>query len=462
MNLSPLDDPFLIHHILLYVDYESILNYCRSHKQAGNICRDHVLWERKALQDFDIPRNVFRNTKLSPALRYLQCLTYKGRVTFGSEIFIHLDKFMKLAIRQDRDDLVQYILGSGFDNYSLILREYASKCNLRHVEHFLKLSPDFNAAAVGALSGNHRQFFDYIRSIAPSNYKWCWDDLIWGAVFSNDEALFNHVEALLPKDYDFTWKDVIYDSVTTGKLKTFEFIRSLILTRTPNYHFRWDFLVSAAAGTGNQGIFDHVRALGLQYSPHPFEDWNEWAFGAIKSKNRQLFNHIRSLAPPGFVWEWDEFAIRALRGGDQQLFDCVRELGPQDLNWNWDKLIIGALFSEDSDLIQYVLKLTPSDYVLDWNEIIAKAMWYKNEQILTLVPANFPLNWNEIISHILRDVVYMIDDGSFDRILSLALTRYPLDWNYLVQQATAFNNTHCLKCILRLVPGSYPLNPIPL
>ena len=71
-----LNVPELLRQMLLQADYDTIMNYCRSHVQAQLICRDTMFWISKAGHDFNISPDIFRNTNLSPTQRYLQILTH--------------------------------------------------------------------------------------------------------------------------------------------------------------------------------------------------------------------------------------------------------------------------------------------------------------------------------------------------------------------------------------------------
>jgi hypothetical protein len=72
---SVLNNPLLLRNILIQSDYNIILDYCRSYKQAEEVCRDNVFWEQKAEKDFNVTRDVFRDTALSPVQRYFHIFT---------------------------------------------------------------------------------------------------------------------------------------------------------------------------------------------------------------------------------------------------------------------------------------------------------------------------------------------------------------------------------------------------
>lgn len=61
--------------ILLDSDYPSILNACNTNTLFHSICQDPYLWEQKALLDFNISLDTFRNSNLTGRQRYHQIYT---------------------------------------------------------------------------------------------------------------------------------------------------------------------------------------------------------------------------------------------------------------------------------------------------------------------------------------------------------------------------------------------------
>lgn len=253
-----LNVPDILRHILLQADYNTIINYCRSYVQAQNMCRDEIFWIQKAQQDFNILPNEFRETTLSPAMRYLQLLTKNGGLEIGSEQFIKEDEFMKRAIHQNRSDLIRYILDLGFNHWDVPLEEYAILGNRQQVGYYLQLYKDYNVAAYGALKGDHGELFDYIKSLAPQNYNWNWNSLLSGALRSENIALFDYIGKSLPPNYRFIHQEFADDALSLGNKQMFDFIRSLA---PPDYPWIWNELGQIAAKTGNQQLFDYIHSL---------------------------------------------------------------------------------------------------------------------------------------------------------------------------------------------------------
>ncbi len=109
-NFSPLAQQItstevIIYNILLHSDYDTVINYCRTHVGAQRICRDPLFWKVKANVILGIPQQIFEITTLTPAQRYLQLLSQLGGIAYGSERYMDPDQFMVRAIMQNRKDL---------------------------------------------------------------------------------------------------------------------------------------------------------------------------------------------------------------------------------------------------------------------------------------------------------------------------------------------------------------------
>lgn len=127
---------------------------------------------RKAQHDFGSAfpgPEEFRNTTLSPYQRYLQYYIQNRGVEVGLENYINWKEFVKRAIRQNRNDLVQYAINHGFQNWDPVLREYAAKGNREMVNFFLKLNDRPQKVAEGALKGHQIELFNDLVKILPED-----------------------------------------------------------------------------------------------------------------------------------------------------------------------------------------------------------------------------------------------------------------------------------------------------
>jgi hypothetical protein len=393
--MEPLRDSDLLRYLLSQADYDTIINYCRTYVQAQSICKSNVFWIHKAQQDFGTSADEFRNTILSPAQRYLKLLTQNGGVAYGAENFIRLDEFVRRAIQQDRSDLVQYAIDLGFDIWSILLYEYAKKGNKKMVDHYLKLTEDYNPAAQGALEGNHEQLFDYIRSEAPENYDWYWDHLGVAVIQSGNENLFYYIWNLVPEDYNrWGFFELAREAIEMGNQKLFDFIW---MNAPEGYNWHLSYLVAPALENENKKLFDHVRSLNPGYD----WDYDLLAGAAIEFNHKELFDYVRSLAPRNYPWYYNGFAEQAANDGNKQLFDYIRSLAPEDYDWDFQNLAEITLRSGHKEFFQYIESLAPSNY--PWNiDVFANSIiisgnlrllnWLINEKY-----PEYPWNYNSMI-----------------------------------------------------------------
>ena len=250
-----LNDPFLVRILLVHADYDSIINYGRTCVQSGEVCRDIIFWNQKAQHDFSISSNDFKNTTLSPALRYLELLTENGNVASdGSVDFMSLNQFVKRAVQQDRSDLVQYAITLGFKDWNKLTYEYGKKGNKEMVNYYLTLSKNYNLAAEGALEGNYQHLFDYIRSIAVPNYIWKWDELLSSAMMSKNQQLFKYIRSLIPKNHDWDFQFIMFAAIKSDNNKFFYYLMSIIPRSLNTLSMNYDKL-TASAEAGNKEIF---------------------------------------------------------------------------------------------------------------------------------------------------------------------------------------------------------------
>lgn len=463
--MAVLNDPFLVRLILLYADYDTIINYGRTCLQGEGICRDKVFWMNKAQKNFYINLNNFKDTDLSPALRYLELLTQNGGVAMGSEDFVHLNKFVKRAIRQDRNDLVQYAINLGFDDWDITTYEYAMKGDKEAVNYYLKLSKDYNLAAQGALEGNHKELFNYIYS-SQLNYDWDFNGLIASAIDSKNLQLFYYVKSLGPMNYDWDFDELASAAVESGSQELFDYILSLassghdwnfsdltsiaimaqslsfdkffnhICSLAPNYRWNYNTLAIAAVRSGNQILFNYIQSLT------PLEHkWNYYALAlhTIKSGNVKLFDYIQSLIPPEYLLTFDSFAERALGYGDKEFFGHILSLVP-DYRWNLNDLAASVAYSGNLRLFNYLLSIA-SEYSWDFNLITRSALSSDDKRMFdhvrSLAPPHYCWNYNGLCSKTIGPIE---NERLFIHVHSLAPSDYPWDYKRLIEEAKQFGN----------------------
>lgn len=75
------ETPELIQNILLYADYNDIMNYCRTSKLAVDICKSLGFWAEKAKHDMKVPGDLFNSiTKISRIIKFRRRNTYQLKI----------------------------------------------------------------------------------------------------------------------------------------------------------------------------------------------------------------------------------------------------------------------------------------------------------------------------------------------------------------------------------------------
>lgn len=83
--------------------------------------------------------------------------------------------------------------------------------------------------ALFALTYGHQHIFDHIRSLAPPNYPWDWNDLVIQALNLDNRHLFQHVLGLVPSNYQLNWNEIVFKAKFSDQ-DFFDYIKSLVPT----------------------------------------------------------------------------------------------------------------------------------------------------------------------------------------------------------------------------------------
>lgn len=355
--------PELLYNFLIRLDYDSILNYCRSYKQAQNICNNETFWAQKAWQDFAIPFTEFTapyNRDLNPAQRYLRYLTQlEEGVGIGSEKYISIDYVAKKAVKEGKDYIVQDLINKGYNNWNLLLEGYAARNDRATVNALSKLADQnrmYQLVAQGALSGNHEDLFRDILKIAPPDYQWNKDELLRSVSKGGTPRLFALVLDTIPGIVGSnTFAIFLTEPIYTNNIELFGYILEHI---PPAVGINWDEFLVKASDANNLEMFNFI----ISQVPAGYNlNWGEFARIAIFRNNIVLFNRIRGLAPPDYNWNWQLLAESALDSklnkNIKGLFEYIRSQAPPNYNWDWNRLLNRLQF--DPELGQYVRSLMP-------------------------------------------------------------------------------------------------------
>lgn len=368
MNLSVsqvLNDPFILRTLLLEADYETVIEYCRSHVETQEICRDNIFWIQKARHDFDVTPNEFRNTTLFPIQRYLQLLTENGGVVIGSENFINLNEFVTRAIRQNRPDLVEYTISLGFNRWDIPSFIYASQGNKEMVNKYLAFGKIYNSVAEGALMNNDVDLFNHVRSLAPGGYYLQWGLFLGSAVYSGNQQLISYIQSLIPPNYHFFWNQVLVYLARFGNINPIKYILTLVPL---NYDPNWNVIITNAIINGHKQLYNDIIKLVPNYP------WNRniIAKAIASTGNYNWFNEFIKSAPRDYSWDWNELLAGAASGGQFDLFNSILHLASLDPTWmgkfDWNKLLNAAITGGRA-MIDYIRSLAPEDFQWDANQL---------------------------------------------------------------------------------------------
>jgi hypothetical protein len=384
-----LENTEIIWTILLQCDYDTILAYSGTCTIAREIYDADVFWVQKAELDYSIKPHEFRNTNLPSIKRYVQILTQNWGVVLGSQKYISFREFVRRSIRNNRQDLVNYGVSIGFNDWYTILSEYAMKGDVENVNLYLITNPDYQASADGALYGKQLELFKALYMSAPSDYPWNWQDLAAASLGSGYRENFNYVRGISPFNFQWDWYNLLWNAISSGNLNLFDYVRKMVPYGT---ELNWNNLLATAAESGSKELFNYIIELNPNYQ----WDWNLSASSALTYNNRKLFNHIRFLSSLEYIWNWNDLAYSTLIAGEKKLFDYIRNLADSDWVWNYDTLCWSALSMNFRELFDY-LRTLAGEYIWDWNYIIggAIASGYKDlfDYVRCLAPNYIIWNW---------------------------------------------------------------------
>lgn len=483
------DNPLLISKILIDLDYDSIINWCRTHKAARKISWNLFFWQQKAQQDFETSPGLFQKTKLGPSQRYLEILTQNKGVAFGSERFISLNKVVRRAIRQDRDDIYLYAVSIGFDNWLLALEKFAQKNNTFMIDQLSKIVQSdrkWLKMAGGALKGGYRKLFDQINEARVSrNFTWSnddWIELVGCAAYPCDIDFYdNFYKITLSRDRPW---NILIGPVKKGNIKMFEHIRGRIQRRTalgyrsgPEQQ-QYLKLMKIAVENGRKEMYDHLCSLlskihslhfditkfvakhankdflnhVIKTSPASIVDWNYISEGAVQSGNKDFVDYTLSFIKSEITWI--SIIEASIEAGQKYIFDYLLTLHTPTIG-EWEEVL--SMYCS-CEMFDHLMSRKPLNVKVIWNRILSNACKYdyirKFNHIISCLPPDYEINWNEIAhiceaegSEVILEYIASLDpDVDWDSLAYLSITEennkiflhimkiypnYPYDWNRL-------------------------------
>lgn len=461
----------LIQRILIFADYDTVLNYCHTHKEAIEIYRSRIFWEEKAEIVFGIPRDLFRLTELAPVQRYLEFLNSESTVPVEGK-YLQLEKFVLWSFKVGREDFINYAVKRGFNERTTLVYQYAKLNNRTMVDQYLDESTCAFAAG-GALVGNHKDLFDHIYSLSTKFFsdearKYYWVNIVANSAESGNPSLFDYVISILPQNYEqkfyrfvFGWEYLLVRTCISGSIKMFEYIRSLI---PPGYLEQsrilniWTDYALTALENNHKELFNHIRLIAP--ANYKFSS-NSLYYGAVRSNNLELLKYISKIVPADDDLNLNTLAYCALEEGNKNMFNYIYSL-VVGYQWNWNKLLTSHMMSCDKHLFNYIFSLIPADYQYDWTQIVGKFIHDCSQMVkhvISMIPQDYNLDWNKFAkTGIDVDGKKEGDKIKFlEFIITLAPLNYQWEWNRIIK---SFRNTtlniELFRSLTKLVPPNYP------
>lgn len=437
-------NPLLLQNTLLNLDYDSIINWCRTYTQAQWICRDRLFWQQKAMKDFGTTQQLFDNTTLTPAQRYLEILTQNNGVAFGAERFISLNKVVERAIKKGRDDIYLYAVSLGFNGWLLALRKYAQYGNEAMVNQLLRQIYDdikYVHAAGGALKGGNLGLFQKMISQAIGLDEGEWKILLSHVAYTGNIELFDYVKSISSTGQYLPWY-ILEGPVKKGNIQMYNYLFTKIQALSAYNYAR---LFQIALKNGQRAMFDHLYKI-IQTTNFRI-DWNTLSFYAAQSANSKFLTYFMSLAPQGYIWNWNSIAGGAAAFSNKDFLDNILSISTPPIDFS--EVIKGAIKNNQHYIFDYILTLfIPTD--VQWTSMLSYAAAFSSMKMLKYIiikkPTNVNVNWQRIlVASAHYDNLY-----SFKIIMEHVPSDYDMNWDIIALESVRFGSKRILKYIANL------------
>lgn len=484
-NYLPLNK-FIMRDILLRTNYDDIINYCRTCTYAIYVCKDNDFWMEKAFMEFGISSDLFKNTDLIPAQRYLELLTNNGGVGIGSEYFTLISECMKRAIRQDNSHLVQYLLRF-FDDYDLIILEYTAKGDLEMIIKYLPLSEscfiyeeiakkaiengriktfeyingmgsivlDPNKILEAAARSGHFPTYNYILSLYPSHPTANHSVLIHNAVKSGNKQF---VLDLLAKVKNVKWANLLQTTIDIHDLEMFKCIYELSFKRHLRFYdqnITFDHLLHYAIKIGDDELYNEIlKETKSIPCKHEYQYLREFK----KTGNNNLEKDLKIIDN---IWsDVCDSHIFFKNIAKTENIDYIRHVWEKNQSLNRSKYLERILITYCMDsgiprIIDYVLSQKCNDIdVDDWNLLfysISDKMTF--EHYYGLMPSTYidKLKWEGFIS-------YAADKDFFVYLNNLKPSNIKIDYNDVLIKCVQEGKNKLFHYILSVIPSICDVN----
>lgn len=356
-----MDNPLIYYRFLTFSDYDTIINWCRSHRLGQIVCRDHIFWENKAQIDFNVSKEEFRKTHLSPAQRYFQLLLEKSTHVFSDmNRYFSLNAFVEECFSRGRYDYIEIAINIGFDSWDILVYQYAKIGDINKMNYWISkmAKKPHQAILFGFLTGGHKDLFDRALMDVPNNYELYWTGLASGAASSHNKDLLNYVISKAPTDTKWIWNRILYGAIDSKDIEMFKYI----LEKAPtNYEWNWILIIPRSIVNGGKEFYNKIL-VHIPIVPSTALIIDSIASAIAKTGDKDAFSNFIKLYDR--YWDLNGILASAAQKGQVEMFDFILLMVSPQYQIQWNHIMDLAIFG-GIGMINHVKSLAPIQF--QWN-----------------------------------------------------------------------------------------------
>jgi len=399
----------LVLQILIYLDYESIINFGQVDKNVQNMYNGEHIWKILSKQKYNIKLD--NPNKCT----YLKLYTQNGGIWKGSEKYINFNEFARRCIVDNNMKLLVYILDMGYINYEYIMLKLSQKGYYDLAMGYLKHDSEYQAVAEGLCLGNDLNQLQYHIKKYKNLYKFNYQRLAQLSLYNKNTNFYTFFSNMKIKIPDFN--ELLYHAIINKNIKVIKLLLQSQQEILINILVKFVHLAYSVNDQPIINLFTSLfpHAIHINYSKIVFyclkiyKKFNLEAFDKCSNYinfnkllklligiNKDLFLKIYNILPKDYEINWLIIAGESFKTNN---FDLILDLAKSTENWNWN-YILHASFFGDMYQLNRVFKLAPQNYNWTWSYILDSAIKSHNKYIYTsiknLIPPNYPIDWNLI------------------------------------------------------------------
>jgi hypothetical protein len=285
-----------IYQILINCDYEEIIAFCMTSKNAGKYLDDEIFWKAKTKLDLDISYNDFdlnRRIDQSYSQRYLQLLTDSGGVEIGSEKYEDIAELIRRSAYLNDLRLLNYFKNlfifslnniSNKIQYSLLYDPFNNEYDEPNLDSANKAFEYYTEyVIIGAAGGNNIDMFNN----AIEDYQ----KIIGNHSDNNQKNNQNNYQI----KYHKIITRALCETAYYGHIDMLKYLFDLLLQSDPNYTNSDLTKVLLCAVRGNNNNMNSSDIFDILYYDYNIIDLDEALVIAVQGNNLKMVQHILNI-----------------------------------------------------------------------------------------------------------------------------------------------------------------------